>query len=261
MPDTLVREIVPLELDQAAPVAAAGDGLVAAVEQMRDLAELGALSARAAHHVSDALAGIAATAEVLRDSLEPGDDRGEGVDVILRETGRLDGLVRDLLALAHSRSPRPMAADIADDLGRVARALRPEAARADVELQLDLPDACTPVLVDSELIQHAFLHVARNAVEAMPRGGTLTLRARVPETGSGFVCVDFADTGEGIERTVLPRVFEPFYTTRAGGVGLGLATARKLVEQQGGHIAVESQPGGGACFTFYLRRADRVASD
>jgi signal transduction histidine kinase len=262
LPDTQVREIVPLELDQEAPAPPlASDGLVAAVEEMRDLAELGSLSARVAHLVSDALAGIAATAEVLRDTLEPGDDRGEGVDVILREVRRLDDLLRNLLTLAHGRSPRPMPADIADDLGRVARALRADATSAAVALELELPDACTPVLVDSELIQHAFLHVARNAIEAMPRGGTLTMRMRVPEAGSGFVCVEFADTGDGIERTVLPRIFEPFYSTRAGGVGLGLAAARKLVERQGGHIAVESRPGQGACFTFYLRRADQVASD
>ena len=249
------QEIVPLDL--AGPTPGETEGLLAAVEELRHMAELGELSAVIAHEIRNPLAGIAATAEVLRDSLAADDDHREGVEVILDEVARLDTLVRDLLDFARSHEPRLLEADIADDVDRVARAVADEAEAGGVAVEVEAPDVCTPVLVDSELIQHVFLNLASNAVQAMPHGGTLAIRTLEPDVGSQYVCVKFADTGVGIQADDASRVFDPFFTTRADGVGLGLAAARRLVEAQGGYITVESTPGSGACFTVYLR----VASD
>ncbi len=256
------QEIAPLDLAGPAPAPAAADAesLLAAAEELRQLAELGEMCGRVAHEVRNPLASIAATAEVLRDTLDPGDDRREGVEAILAETERLDSLVRDLLAFAQSREPRALEADVADDVDRVVRAAAERARDAGVAIHVEAPATCTPVLVDSELVQHAFAHLASNAIEAMPHGGTLSVRTLEPDLGSSYVCVTFTDTGVGIQAGDAPRVFDPFFTTRADGVGLGLAAARRLVEAQGGHVAVESAPGSGACFTVYLPRADITRS-
>ena len=277
LPDVAVKDIVPLESaveppppaiaelrrpreGGAAPrpdTLAASDAavLLEAVGDMRHLAELGELSAVVAHELRNPLAGIAATAEVLRDSFDVADDRCEGIEIILDEVARLDTLVRNLLDFARSRQPQLLATDIADDVDRVARAVAADAERAGVTLVAEAPGQCTPVLADSELIQQVFLNLAANALQAMPHGGTLAIRTLEPDVGSGFVCLEVADTGEGIGPDVLPRIFEPFFTTRAEAVGLGLAATRKLVERQGGYITVASEPGQGACFTVYLRRA------
>jgi len=226
------------------------------VEELRPLAELGELSALIAHEIRNPVIGIAATAEVLRELLDPADERREGVEVILDEAERLTRLVGNLLHFVRTRQPRLFPTDIADDIDRVAREIAPDARRSGVVVALEAPERCTPVLVDSELIQQVFLNLAANAIQAMPHGGTLAVRTLEPDVSSAFVCVEFADTGRGIPPEGLRRVFEPFFTTRADGVGLGLAAARKLVEHQGGYITVSSEPGQGACFTVYLRRAD-----
>lgn len=264
LPDS--SEIVPLDLTAPAPAAdhapdaSDAEGLLAAVEHLRDQAELGSMTSAICREVLNPLAGIGATAEVLRTAFDAGDPRAEGVEAILEEVARLDRLMHTLLDLTRCRSPRPLAADIADDVECVVRTVAAEAKRAAVAVAVEAPEACTPVLVDSALVQQAFLHLASNAIQAMPRGGTLAIRARTPEVASRFVCVEFADTGVGIASDDLPFIFEPFFTTRADGVGLGLAAVRRLIEAQGGHVTVESAAGDGSCFTVYLPRADQARS-
>ena len=225
------------------------------IAELEPLAELGELVAFVAHELRNPLAGIAATAEVLRDGCPPADDRAEGLSVILDEAARLESTVRNLLDFARFRQARVRPIDIASAAERAARAIAPEAERAGVAVTVQPPDRRTPVLADPELVEHAFRNLALNAIQAAPPGGTLTLRTLDPDVGSAFVCVEFADTGCGIAPHDLARIFEPFFTTRVGGVGLGLATANKLVEHLGGHITVESAPGRGSCFTVCLRRA------
>jgi len=254
--------IVPQELAGPAaepePALSADDaqGLLAAAERMRFQAELGSMTSTIVREVLNPLAGIGATAEVMRTSFEPGDSRAEGIEAILEEVARLDRLMHSLLDLARCREPRPLEADVADDVECVVRSLASEASKAAVAVEVDVPEVCTPVLIDSALTQQAFSHLVSNAIQAMPHGGTLAIRARTPDASSRFVCVEFADTGVGIATDDLPRIFEPFFTTRADGVGLGLAAARRVTEAQGGHVTVESAAGQGSCFTVYLPRAN-----
>jgi len=254
--------IVPQDLAAPAPARAKEDTefLLAATQELRQKAELGEMARAIVTEIRHPLAGIAATAEVFRDSFHPSDPRRGGLDALLAEVERLETLTRNLADYAQSHAPRLLESDVADDVGRVARAVADQARAAGVELVVEVPEVCTPVLIDSELIQHAFLHVARNAIEAMPHGGALFVRVLEPDVDSGFVCATFTDTGAGLLRSDLRRAFEPFFTTRPDGVGLGLAVARRLVECQGGHLTAESIPGSGACFAAYLPRADVARS-
>jgi signal transduction histidine kinase len=105
------------------------------------------------------------------------------------------------------------------------------------------------LLLDRDLFEKALLNLVLNAEDAMPDGGMLTLQAR---TEDGKVILDVIDTGCGIPPDVLPRLFKPFVTTKAGGNGLGLATARKVIAAHGGTIDVESEPGRGSKFSIRL---------
>jgi len=235
------------------------------IAELGPLAELGELVAFVAHEVRNPLAGIAATAEVLRDSLEPAEqgaagfhgDAVEGLNVILDEAARLDRTVRNLLDFARSRQSRVRPCDLAAEVGRLAQAIAAEghADEAGVAVRVELADEPPLVLADPELLQHAFSNLATNAIQAMQPGGTLTIRALEPEADSDYACVEFADTGCGIPAEDLPKIFDPFFTTRTGGVGLGLAAASKLMEHLGGSITVESEPGRGSRFAVWLRRA------
>ncbi|MFW6108342.1 MAG: sensor histidine kinase [bacterium] len=253
-----LQQIVPLDLTDPAPASVEDEAtsLLTAARELRHLAEMGELIPVVAREIRNPLAGIAAIAEVLRQSLDPGDERAGSVDSLLDEVQRLDALVSDLLDVARSREPRLMEADVAEDVDRVVRSLAADARAAGVEVRAEAPDVPTPVRIDSELTQHVFRHLVTNALQAMPQGGSLTVRTWEPDLDSTYVCVTFTDTGAGVGSEDPARLFEPFYRTRRDGVGLGLAAARRLIEVQGGHITVESVPGRGACFAVYLPRAD-----
>ncbi len=226
------------------------------LDDIRPLAELGELVAFVAHELRNPLAGIAATAEVLAESFHPDDDRLEGITIILREAERLETAVRNLLDFARHRRGRPRPIALCEELRRLACAIARQAEEASVNIQIDTPDEHLEAIADPELLYHAFLNLATNAIQATPPGGSLTITVVGPDAGSEFVCVEFTDTGCGIPKEDLPNIFEPFFTTRSGGIGLGLAAAARIVEHLGGHITVESAPGVGSTFSVWLRRAD-----
>jgi signal transduction histidine kinase len=106
------------------------------------------------------------------------------------------------------------------------------------------------LVVDRRLMRQALVNVALNAVQAMPRGGLLRLRAFAPK-GEGVVVLEVADEGPGIPEATLPRIFEPFFTTKATGAGLGLAVVKRIVEDHGGVVSVASTDKG-TTFSFRL---------
>jgi len=134
--------------------------------------------------------------------------------------------------------------------GPAAGQLPVSASPFDLDLDPDLP----AVAKDPRLVRQAVLNVAVNAVQAMPRGGRITIRTRREPTAAR---VEIEDTGAGIPDEVRARIFEPFFTTKASGTGLGLAVVRRIVEGHGGTVAVRSTPGEGTVFSlrFPLGRA------
>jgi two-component system sensor histidine kinase HydH len=127
--------------------------------------------------------------------------------------------------------------------------LEPEAASRGVQVVVDAPPPLPPVRADRARLTQVLLNLGLNAVEAMPAGGTLTLAAAV--AGADLV-IAVTDTGEGIAPDIRRRLFEPYVTTKSRGLGLGLAIARRIVEDHGGRIEVASEPGRGSRFTVSL---------
>lgn len=233
------------------------DLIIGIEEQLRRaerLSALGELSAVLAHEVRNPLGSIKGTAEILKDDYRPGDRKYEFLEILVKETDRLNRVVEDFLQLARPVQVEREVCDLGDELGEVMALVSREAAARGVRLLL-MPEELPSIRGDRDKLRQVFLNLILNGVQATGRGGCLTVTVAASPSGErdpSFVAISFADSGEGMAPAVLARIFEPFYTTKEGGTGLGLAIAQKIVESHGGRIEVESVVGQGATFTVKL---------
>ena len=197
-------------------------------------------------------------------SLDPNDPRLRKVQHVMGASERAARLVRQLLAFSRKQVMEPQVVDLNALVADTARMLRPLLGE-DVQVVTRLDPALGRVRVDPAQIEQVLMNLAVNARDAMPSGGTLTLEtADVSVPGSGDkaparqVALTVRDTGHGMDEKTRAQAFEPFFTTKAGsgGTGLGLSTVYGIVQQSGGHIALESAPGLGSCVRILLPPAE-----
>lgn len=222
------------------------------VERRERLAGLGNLAAAVGHEVRNPLNAISMGLQRLRAEFEPAAGAAEYarmVELVQGEVRRLDGIVDEFLSLARPVPLRPVPTRPADLLGEVVALVGAEARSRGVAVDLRASGELPPARLDPDRVRQVLLNLVRNGLDAMPRGGRLTVGA---EAAGDLLLVRVEDTGEGIPEDLLPRVFEPYVTTKATGVGLGLAIARRIVEAHGGRVLVESRPGEGSRFTVAL---------
>jgi two-component system sensor histidine kinase HydH len=224
------------------------------VERARHLASLGRLAAGVAHEVRNPLSSLKGFAQLLRSRFRPGSDEERYADIMIEEVERLDRVVQELLDFAKpvtpDRKPSSLNAIVEEALGLVVD----DAGYRRVSIERRLGEGLPRVLVDPFQIRQALLNIFLNAVEAMPDGGTLTVETAASSYPGKpqSVTVSVADTGHGMTKDEIERLFEPFYTTKPRGTGLGLTIVARLIEQNGGHITVTSERGGGSTFTVRL---------
>jgi signal transduction histidine kinase len=214
------------------------------VERAERLASIGRLAAGIAHEIRNPLASISGSMEMLKQSPGGDADSRQLMDIAVREVDRLNRLITDLLDYARPKTEERQRLDLGELVGEIARAFAQER-RAGVTLTLEAdPD----VSLDgaSGQLRQVVWNLVRNAAEAMPAGGAI--RVRVTREG-GHPLLIVSDTGAGIPKAHLERIFEPFYSTKVSGSGLGLATVARIVDDHRGHIDVDSEPGRGTTFT------------
>jgi signal transduction histidine kinase len=221
------------------------------VRLKENLAALGEMSAGIAHEFKNALATIAGYAQMIQ-SEKGKPEVSDNAARILEQTRALSHVVTEFLRFA-----RPMEV-AADDvaLDALVERVREEAAQTMPHVKFIKEGAFHPCAGDEGLLRQAFLNLARNAAEAVGnRGaeGRVVIRGEVEEpAGRALQRITFADNGPGIEETDLPRIFLPFYTTKADGTGLGLALVQKIIVHHGGAVEARNADGGGAEFIVTL---------
>jgi len=231
------------------------------IRQADRLAAVGELSAAIAHEVRAPLASISGSIDMLKGEIKGlTGDNAELMDLIIRESERLDRIISDFLEYARLRKPSFTPSDINRCLGEIATLLRHATPSGEgVEISFDSDEESLRIAADDEQIRQVFLNLGNNACEAMSGDGNLTVSLcrvvrRLSEDRTDEECVEvrFHNDGPAIPADVLPHIFEPFFTTRQGGTGLGLAIAARIVESHSGLIDVRSSEDGGTEFIVIL---------
>ncbi len=218
------------------------------------LATLGQLAGGVAHELRNPLGAIGQAAYFLNMVLpEPDSDVKQALDIIDREVKRSSAIIRSLLDFARAAPPVRRKVDVNEI---VRQSLSHIGAPESIEVLCQLDETLPGIAVDPTQLALVFDNLILNAVQAMTppyagdEGGRLTVCSEVAD--GGWVAVSFADTGAGIPPENLDKIFEPLFTTKAKGIGLGLAMSKRLVEGHEGRIEVQSEVGKGSCFTVLL---------
>ncbi len=221
----------------------------------KQLALIGTMAAGVAHEIKNPLAAIKGSAQFVQkdlEGLEGRDEAREYLKLLVGEVDRLNGVIESFLAYARPLEPKrqdvTLHAFLADVVKFQSTSLPPNV-RVETFLDPEIP----PISADPNLLTNAVTNVLRNAVEVMPDGGTITVSTRTVTTAlRTWAVIEVADTGPGIPREVMERIFQPFFTTKTKGTGLGLAITQRIIESHGGEIGVENVLPRGCRFTFLL---------
>lgn len=224
-------------------------------EKVSGMAEL---AATMAHELGNPLSTMSSTLQYMQTHLH-GDQFHEEITIILDQVDRMHELLCTLADMTGPVEPRVARERVDQLFAQVLTFITQEATRCQVQLKTDFAVGLPCCLVDARQLKQVFLNLCKNALEAMPAGGTLMVRIQ-PTIGQEQVTIEITDTGVGIPAQALDRIWKPFYSTKAhstkaGGRGLGLSVCRRVLEQQGGHIHVANPNAGGTTFRLTLPAA------
>ena len=224
------------------------------------LAAVGRMAAGLAHEIRNPLGSMSSALQFLQERAGEQTDETKLMDVVLRESDRMNTIITNFLAYArpttNGSGTRRDEVDVSTALSDCLALIKhsPEVS-ADHEFDLELPTEPAAILADETQLKQVFWNLARNALQAMPDGGKLSVR--LAHTAGNRVLIEFADTGTGMSEEMLEHVFEPFISG-SGGTGLGLSIVYKIVSDHGGTIDIQSTPGKGTTITMVFRS---IASD
>jgi len=225
--------------------------------------ELAQLAGSLAHEIKNPLSVIRMNMELLAEDFANAETPRERralskIEMVSRQCTRLENLLTDFMRFSRVRTLDLRPGSLNDQIERVLDLFSAQASEAGIEIVRYLDPDLPSIRLESETLQAALVNLVKNAIEAMPGGGQLIARTRLTRTG---VALDLIDTGVGMDEKTAMRMFDAFYTTKNGGTGLGLPTARKIIEAHGGFIAVHSEVGRGTQFTLEFPTPARIAGE
>jgi signal transduction histidine kinase len=236
----------------------------AALEELRRrYAELAALAGSLAHEIKNPLSVIRMNMDLLAEDFgkveTPKERRAVAkIEMVSRQCTRLENLLNDFLRFNKVSQLELTLGSLNEQTARVLDLFTAQADESNIEIVRYLDADLPSIMLNAETLQAALVNLVKNALEAMPDGGQLTARTRVTRQG---VALDLIDTGLGMDERTAMKMFDPFYTTKSGGSGLGLPTARRIIEAHGGRIDVDSEVGVGTQFTLAFPTPARLAGD
>ena len=217
------------------------------------LASLGKLAAGIAHEINQPLTGVLTFAHLLKKKFQDDEPTRQDLEVIVRETTRIRGIVQGVLDFARETPMRKESRRIEQVLDQTLEIIVHQQKFFGIALNKEYDSSIPEVVIDSNLMEQVFMNIILNAVDAMKGSGTLTVRTR---NADGWLEVDFIDSGCGMPEEILDKIFDPFFTTKDStegmGMGLGLAVSYGIVKNHNGDISVISKLGSGTIFTVRL---------
>ena len=218
------------------------------------IASIMMLAAGVAHELGNPLNSLTIHLQLIRRQMEKDEAPGplaektlKSLGICSREVERLDGIIRHFLAAIRPQPPDLRKTDLIAILDEVLEVEGDLFEERDVDVTVDVDKMAPPVLADPDQVKQVYFNVLKNAVEAMPGGGSIRIRWR---KDSHNVFLLFADTGEGIEAEDIPRVFQPYFTTKSEGNGLGMMVVQRIMRDHHGSIGIDSRPGEGTVVTL-----------
>jgi signal transduction histidine kinase len=224
--------------------------------QSEKMAALGAMMAEITHEIRNPLVSIGGFTRRLAKKLQSSEDR-KYIDIILSEVTRLEGIIHDNLTYIKEMAPQFVEADINALLGEILMLYEDELAQRRIRVEQELSPRMPLLMIDPQQIKQAVINILKNAMEAMESGGTLGIRTFVVEVQQE-ASIEFADTGHGISPKAMSNIFNPYYTTKTRGTGLGLPITNRIVKAHQGRIELRNRDTGGAVFTIKLPVPERI---
>ncbi len=231
--------------------------LEAEVRRQDKLAALGKLAAGVAHEIRNPLSSIKGMTTFFAGQFPEGSEAKAAAGVMNQEVDRLNRAISELLDFARPTDLKRQLTDIGPLLSRSVQLINQDAANQDVRIDLELADAVCPVHVDPDRLNQCLLNLYLNAIQAMTGGGTLRVTCTTEK--DRYVHIRISDTGSGIAADHLGRIFDPYFTTKNKGTGLGLAVVHKIIEAHQAHLNVDSSPGKGTTVTIQFPCASKTA--
>lgn len=223
----------------------------AQLRQVEKLSLVGELAAGMAHEILNPLTTVRGLTQVISSRRQMDDEVSEQTEIMLMEIDRINAIIKQLLLLAKPSNPALSMVDLSVELDAVCKLLEGIAKLQHVIIEKEYKSNLPLIVIDADRMKQVFLNLASNAVSAMPDGGSLQIKASYKQDEGRFEII-FKDNGKGIQENDLKRIFDPFFSTREEGTGLGLAVSYQIVRSHGGNIYVASEPDRGSTFTVVL---------
>ncbi len=224
------------------------------VARSRRLVSLGNLAAGVAHEIRNPLSSIKGFATYFRERLADSPPDVETAEVMIREVDRLNRVINELLEFARPRPPGMRSLNVSEVIGQAKEMMASLAKKKGIALNFQLPQEDLIIEGDPDQLKQVIWNLYLNALEATEPAGRIEVILKAENDRIG---ITVADTGKGISGQDLPHLFDPYFTTKAAGVGLGLAIVHRIVEAHRGEIRAENRPEGGASFKVLLPKVDR----